>query len=268
MTKIMKNQVLMLIKDFSYIRICMYSILSALTLVMMTWILGRAIPDVFLNALSTMNERGGINLGYIQFESVEQINTMTTDNMFDLAYSSPFIGVIMSVFSVESYWKNCKNGYYQFLMSRRVLRNSMYLSQVVATSLVNLSIYFLFGCVCFISSQFSFGFSGSWLMVFGTLRQLIVITAITSVFIFSICAFKKIVSTVIFAILVSIGAPVLMEFIAELFRNEKIKYLWIGTCATYTGSEIQIWAYITGVSVLYIFLSVLGGSYMFSKQDI
>lgn len=267
MTKIVKNQIIMLIKDSSFIRCCIYSIFSALGLVMMTWALGNAMPDVFLDALSAMNERGTINLGYIQFESIEQINTMTTNNMFALAYSSPFIVVIMSVFSVESYWKNCKNGYYQFLMSRRVSRKRIFLSQVGAASLINLSTYFLFGCVCFISSQFSFGFSGSWLSVLGALRQLIVVVAITSVFTFGICVFKKIVSTVIFVILVSIGTPALMEFIGALFQNEKIKYLWIGTCATYTGSEIRIWTYIIIVSVFYIFLSALGGSYIFSKQD-
>lgn len=267
MTKIMKNQMIMLIKDPSFIRSCIYSIISALGLVMMTWALGNAMPDMFLDALSAMNEKGNINLGYIQFESIEQVNAMTTNNMFALAYASPFIVVIMSVFSVESYWKNCKNGYYQFLMSRRMSRKKIYLSQIGVASIINLSTYFLFGCVCFISSQFSFGFSGSWLMILGTLRQFIVIVAITAVFTFCICVFRKIVSTVIFAILVSIGAPALMEFITALFQNEKIKYLWIGTCATYTGDEIQIWGCIIVVSVLYIVISVLAGSYIISKQD-
>lgn len=264
MKRIVKNQFAISVKDASFLRCIFYTIFSAICLVLITWMLGNYLPEMFGEALSQMNENGKIDLGYIVFESFEQIKDMTAESMLNIAYSSPMISIIIGVLTVELFGKNCEDGYFQLLMSRRVSRIRIYLCRIITTMVMAIILYWVFGVVCVIASQFGFGLQFVKVNFIHVLVQCLVVVALVSFFSLSICILRKTVRTVVATILTVIGVPELMKFLASLFQKNKIRYLWIGSCVT-NASENDI--FILGIAMVYIVFSIGLGCIVFVKSD-
>lgn len=271
MIKILRNQIIMSVKDSSYIRCVFYTFFSAIMIVMMTWTLGNAMPDFLGEALSKMNEQGNINLGFIVFESLEQIEAMNAENMLKLAYSSPFIAIIIGVFAVEAYSKNAVDGYFAFLLSKRVTKWNVYLSRVFSSYILAIALYILYGLICYSAAVVAFGkyAIGNWVPIVTTLFvQIFVLLGLASFYTLCICVFKKTISTVVFVILACIGTPAVASFIASLSEADIIRYYWIGTCSTYFGNESIKGISVVGIAILYFFVSMCIGGTVFSKRDL
>ena len=271
MIKILRNQIIMSVKDSSYIRCVFYTFFSAIMIVMMTWTLGNVMPDFLGEALSKMNEQGNINLGFIVFESLEQIEAMNAENMLRLVYSSPFIAIIIGVFAVEAYSKNTVDGYFAFLLSKRVTKWNVYLSRIFSTYFLAIVLYILYGVFCYSAALIAFGkyAIGNWIPIVATIFiQVFVLLGMVSFFTLFICVFRKVISTVVFVILASIGVPAVTSFIAVLAEADIIRYYWIGTCSTYFGNESIKGISVAGIAILYSLVSIYIGGTVFSKRDL
>ncbi|MDE7340635.1 MAG: ABC transporter permease [Lachnospiraceae bacterium] len=273
MIRLIKNQTIMSLKDSSFFRCILYVVLSALMIVMMTWTLGNALPALFSEAISEISSSGKISLGFIEFDSLEQIQAMNAGTLLQIAYASPLITMIIGIFTIESFSKNRENGYFAFLVTKKVSKWRMYTAKIIASYLLSLAMFFTYGLLILIITTLMYdghGFESSqppavfmWLIT-----QLLVLFGIVCFYSMCICLFGKIVKTIVFCVLMAVGAPTVMSFLAAIFEREVINCLWIGNCSTGCNAWIDKIIPIIFITLVYICLSLFIGGIIFMNRNI
>lgn len=273
MIRLIKNQTIMSLKDSSFFRCILYVVFSALIIVMMTWALGNALPALLSEAISEISSSGKISLGFVEFDSIEQIQTMNVGTLLQIAYASPLITMIIAVFTIESFGKNMEDGYFAFLVTKRISKWKIYNAKIITSYLLALAMFFTYGLSIYIITTVMYGDysaeSSQHPVVFMWLiAQLLILLGIVCFYSMCICLFKKIVSTIIFCILMAVGAPPVMSFLAVIFDYEVLNCLWIGNCSTGCSVWIGKIFPVILIAFVYICFSSLLGGIIFMKRDL
>lgn len=270
MIRLVRNDIIISIKTSCFKRYLIYFAGLALSVVGTLWVLQNAMPAALQEALSYLGAEGEIDLGFISLGSLEDIRNLDLSKLIKISFSNNILLILLSFFAIENFNRSLNNGYFDFLISKRISRAKIYCSKI-AVSFICTLIFFVEYIVCVVlMGIILFGMSVFIQMSIGSVLVIILkfmlgMLAFVSLFTMLMSLFRHSMSAIISCILMVVGMPVFTNFLGILTGNELWEYLWIGGCINNLQHSVL---YGSLSAIAYTVLSLVFGIISFVKQDL